>query len=145
MTFLDSPISAPHAARTIARPPLLRIYGLQFVVLMLVSVGIFPFDWVEAYSAFAGGMIAIAPNAYFARQAFRYSGALYAREVSRSFYRGEVGKYLTTVLLFAGVFAALSPLNVLVLFLAYLAALMLNTLLVAYYGRADRQFKRVNA
>lgn len=135
MTLADLQISTPCAARKIARPPLLKIYGLQCVALVLVSITLFPFDWVEAYSALTGGLISIAPNAYFARQAFRYSGALYAREVSRSFYRGEAGKYLTTLALFASVFAALSPLNVLVLFLAYLATLLLNTLLIAYYGR----------
>lgn len=146
MTLIETHISAPHAARTIARPPLLKIYGLQLLLLVMASLAIlFPFDWVEAYSVFTGGLISIAPNAYFARQAFRFSGALYAREVSQAFYRGEAGKYITTVLLFAGVFAALSPLNVLFLFLAYLAALLLNTLLVAFYGRVEKQGQRRTA
>lgn len=146
MTVVDTYISAPHAARKIARPPLVKIYGTQLLLLVLASTAVFfPFDWVDAYSFLIGGLIAIGPNAYFARQAFRYSGALYAREVNQAFYRGEVGKYLTTLLLFSGVFAALSPLNVLVLFLAYLAALLLNTLLVAYYGRVENKFERQNA
>lgn len=140
MTIVATPSSAPYAARRIARPPLLKIFAIQCVVLVLATITVFfPFDWVEAYSAFVGGLISIVPNAYFARQAFRYSGALYAREVNQAFYRGEVGKYATTVILFAVVFAALSPLNVLFLFLAYLAALLLNILLVAYFGWVDKQ------
>lgn len=146
MTLVETHISAPYAAHTIARPPLFKIYALQLLLLVMASVAVlFPFDWVEAYSVFAGGLISIGPNAYFARQAFRYSGALYAREISQSFYRGEAGKYITTVALFAGVFAALSPLNVLFLFLAYLAALLLNTLLVAFYGRVEKQRERRTA
>lgn len=146
MTFVVIPSSAPYAARRIARPPLFKIFAIQLAVLLAATITIFfPFDWVDAYSALAGGLISIVPNAYFARQAFRYSGALYAREVNQAFYRGEVGKYLTTVILFAVVFAALSPLNVLFLFLAYLAALLLNILLVAYYGWVDRQLLRRNA
>lgn len=115
---------------------MLKIYGLQCVALVLFSIAVFPFDWVAAYSALAGGLISIVPNAYFARQAFRYSGARRAREISQAFYRGEMGKYLSTAVLFAGVFAGLSPLNVLVLFLAYLVIMLLNTLLVARFGRA---------
>merc|ERR1712000_82232 len=40
---------------------------------------------VAAYSLLIGGLISVLPNAYFARQAFRYAGAAYAREVTRAF------------------------------------------------------------
>jgi ATP synthase protein I len=84
-------------------------------------------------------MISVVPNAYFARQVFRYAGAAFAREVARSFYRGESGKFVTTVLLFAATFALVQPLQVFVLFLAYLAVMLLNAVLLARYGLASNK------
>ncbi len=87
-----------------------------------------------AYSAVIGGMISVVPNAYFARQVFRYTGAAFAREVARSFYRGESGKFVTTVMLFAATFALVQPLQVFVLFLAYLIVMLLNAVILARYA-----------
>ncbi|MDF2446827.1 MAG: synthase chain [Moraxellaceae bacterium] len=69
---------------------------------------------VSTGAAMATGMgagIAVAGNAYFALQAFRHAGAQQATDVVRSFYRGEAGKFVITVLLFAAVFAGVKPLQ----------------------------------
>lgn len=59
-----------------------------------------------------GAGIAIVGSLYFALQAFRHAGAREASQIVRSFYKGEAGKFVITVLLFAAVFAWVRPLQV---------------------------------
>lgn len=58
-----------------------------------------------------GAGIAIAGSLYFALQAFRHAGARQAPQIVRSFYKGEAGKFVITVLLFAAVFVGVRPLQ----------------------------------
>ena len=119
----------------LAKPPLLLAFIIQCVVLVLGSLGLLLVGPVTAYSVFFGGLIFIVPNSYFARWAFRYSGARAANEIARSFYRGEAGKFLLTVLFFAGVFFLVTPLEVAALFFAYLVMMMLNGFLASRLSR----------
>ncbi|MES2917879.1 MAG: ATP synthase subunit I [Pseudomonadota bacterium] len=64
-----------------------------------------------ALAAGLGAGIAIAGSLYFALQAFRHAGARQAPQVVHSFYKGEAGKFVITVLLFAAVFAGVKPLQ----------------------------------
>jgi ATP synthase protein I len=59
-----------------------------------------------------GAGIAIAGSLYFALQAFRHAGARQAPQIVRSFYKGEAGKFIITVLLFAAVLIGIKPLQV---------------------------------
>ncbi|WP_420496973.1 ATP synthase subunit I [Spongiibacter nanhainus] len=115
------------------RPPLLKIYGVQCVLVILASVMALPSGRDNALSLLIGGLISVVPNAYFARQAFRYAGAAHARKVASSFYRGEAGKYAVTLAGFATVFAFYETLNEFILLAAYLVMLLLNILLVAVW------------
>ncbi|WP_269621096.1 ATP synthase subunit I [Zhongshania sp. BJYM1] len=124
----------PRAVHKVPTPPILKIYGFQCALVLLASVMLIPLDKVTAYSAVIGGMISVVPNAYFARQVFRYAGAAFAREVTRSFYRGESGKFVTTVAMFAATFALVQPLQVFVLFIAYLIVMLLNAVILARYA-----------
>lgn len=124
----------PRAAHKISTPPILKIYGFQCALVLLASAILFPLDKVTAYSAVIGGMISVVPNAYFARQVFRYTGAAFAREVARSFYRGESGKFVSTLALFAATFALVQPLQVFVLFMTYLSVMLLNAVILARYA-----------
>lgn len=113
------------------KPPLLKIYGLQCTVLLVASGFTYSINGVVAKSLLIGGLISVLPNAYFARQVFKYAGAAYAREVNQSFYRAEAGKFIATVGLFAATFAMVRPLSAVAVFSAYLVGMLLNTLLVA--------------
>lgn len=75
-----------------------------------------------AQSVLAGGLISALSNSYFAVQAFRYQGADNADKVVRSFLKGEIGKILIAVLLFALSFNFLENLNVVALFSGFLFA-----------------------
>lgn len=135
MTAANQQRKISPAPPSISRPPLLKIYALQCVLVLFASAVALFLNTVDAYSIFIGGVISIVPNAYFARQVFRYAGAIYAQQVARSFYRGETGKFLTTLALFTGTFVLVKPLNVFALFMAYLSIMMLNAFLIAYYGQ----------
>lgn len=113
------------------KPSFARVFLTQLIALIIMSVLLSLRGSVEAYSALVGGLISIGPNWYFARWAFKYSGARAAGLVAGSFYRGEAGKFVFTVVLFAAVFAWLRPLNVMVLFLAYIFMMALNWMLVS--------------
>lgn len=58
-----------------------------------------------ALSVGLGCGIAITGSVYFALQAFRHAGATQALQIVQGFYKGEAGKFVITVLLFAAVFA----------------------------------------
>ena len=79
-------------------------------------------DAAVARSVFAGGLISALSNGYFAVQAFRYQGAENADKVVRSFLKGEIGKIVIAILLFALSFNYLEDLNVVALFAGFLFA-----------------------
>ncbi|MGB0956400.1 MAG: ATP synthase subunit I [Panacagrimonas sp.] len=62
--------------------------------------------WIVAHStaglaALYGGMVAIVPTAYFAFRVYLRRNSDAPRDVVGSFYRGEIGKFALTALLFA--------------------------------------------
>jgi ATP synthase protein I len=117
----------------ISRPPLLKVYGAQLAFLLLFSaLFLLAYDQVLGYSLLAGGLTSFVPNAYFARHAFRYTGAQSAAAVAASFYRGEAGKFLMTVVMFASIFLALRPIVAWAVFVAYGAMWLLNIVSAAY-------------
>jgi ATP synthase protein I len=104
---------------TIKAPPVGRIAITQLIVLLVAVVAITPVDVTAAYSILIGGVIQIGPHAYFTRQAFRYLGARQAPEILRAIKKGETGKLLLTVVMFALVFSFIKPLHLPGLFLSY--------------------------
>lgn len=73
-----------------------------------------------AFSALLGGLISALPNSYFALHAFRYQGARNADKIVKSFVRGELGKIIITVVLFALSFALITSLNEIALILGFI-------------------------
>ena len=89
---------------------------------LLAATFLWTTDAAIARSVFAGGLISALSNSYFAVQAFRYQGADNADKVVRSFLKGEIGKIVIAVLLFALSFNFLEGLNVVALFSGFLFA-----------------------
>lgn len=123
----------PARGAQLKKLPLKQVFFTQVLLLLFVSAGTALLDILAAKSMLLGGWIAIAPNAYFAYWAFRYTGAQAASEVAQSFYRGEAGKFLQTTVLFAGVFAWVKPLDVVILFLSFIFMMALNWMLALRY------------
>ncbi len=114
------------AGAEIARPPVHRITLAQTAVLVLLCLLLLAFDEVRAYSALCGGLIAILPQAWFARLAFRHRGARQARNIAHITYAGEVGKFVLSVAGFMLVFATVRPIDGLAVFAGYLAMLAIQ-------------------
>ncbi|MCY1265447.1 F0F1 ATP synthase subunit I [compost metagenome] len=109
------------------RIPAFRLLLVQLVVLLIgAAVLWFARGSVAGYSGLLGGLIAWLPNVYFARKAFRYSGARSAQLIVRSFYAGEAGKLILTAVLFALVFVGVPQLEPKALFGIYLLALLVS-------------------
>lgn len=110
----------------IKRPPIHRVSLTQVAVLALMCLLLAIDDLVRAYSLLSGGLIAILPQAYFAARVFRRTGAQSAQAIARASYSGEVGKFALTAAGFAVVFAAVSPIEGLTVFIGYLIMLAIQ-------------------
>jgi ATP synthase protein I len=107
---------------------------MQAVILLLVSGAVSWFDVIAAYSVLLGGLISVVPSYYFARHAFRFRGARFARHITRAFYVGAAGKFMLTAVAFALVFATVKPLNAAVLLMAYLGTTLGHWAIAARIG-----------
>ena len=98
-----------------------RILIWQLFLAVFTAVVLLPlFDLVAAYSALAGGMISVCANAFFATRLFSNSGSWQKDHLAASVYRGVIGKFLLTTVMFILAVVLLKPLNVAALFAAYL-------------------------
>ena len=111
----------------IARPKFAKVFLFETVILLAVTALIgWLIDEVVAVSVLLGGFTALIPQMYFTFQAFRFSGAKAARQVSQAFYRGQAGKFMLNLLLFALVFSLFEKVDVLALFAGYILILLGN-------------------
>jgi ATP synthase protein I len=86
--------------------------GLQSLLAIFVALGIFLLmGGLYAYSYLAGASAAIVPSIYMAWRVFGHAGTRAAKEVVRSFYRGEAGKLVLTALILAMMFIVIKPLS----------------------------------
>lgn len=127
----------------IGRPRVYTAPVIQTLVLLFTAGGLAIFDRQAALAALAGGLIAVIPTLYFTWYAFRYRGARSANLIVRAFGRGESGKFIQTLLGFAGVFVFMPQVDVTVLFGVYIAMLLLHAVVTAgalqlYYRKAGR-------
>lgn len=110
----------------IKRPPVYRITLVQLAVIAILYASLFFVNKVLASSVLWGGLIATLPQAYFAAQVFRRSGARSAQAVARASYKGVVGKFVFSAAGFAAVFTTLRPIDGLGVFAGYIALLVIQ-------------------
>ena len=79
-----------------------------------------------AYSVLLGGLIQIIPQAWFARQAFRYAGARRVQSIVSAMYWGETGKVVLSAVLFTATFLLVSPLSVGALFSSFVTMILVQ-------------------
>lgn len=113
----------------IPTPPVYRITLVQTVVLAVVAAVLWLAWPAGAAALFLGGMIEALPRLYFGIYAFRFTGARQTRQVVASFRRGEAGKFVLVVLMFAGLFAFNRSIAPAAVFLGYLASWLLGMML----------------
>jgi ATP synthase protein I len=102
-------------------PPVYKVIVAQLAITVFIAIIslLFP-GTTMAYSVLLGGLISALPNSYFALHAFRYQGARNADRVVKSFIKGELGKILITMVLFALSFTLITNLNALALMLGFI-------------------------
>lgn len=125
----------------IARPSIYRITLIQLAVLVCAGAALLAHHETVAVSWVAGGLAAILPQAYFARLAFRHSGATSARDIARSSYAGQVGKFMLSAAGFAVIFATVKPVSGFTVFVAYLAMLVIQ-IIGSWLLLAGNRFKQ---
>ena len=113
---------------------LLKLLIAQLTIIIAVVTVIYSFDVVAGYSALLGGIVFLIPNFYFALHAFRHSDESMSATFLRNFYKGEVGKFLLSLVSFSLMFTLISPINGSVLFLSYLALTLVQWVLLMKLG-----------
>jgi ATP synthase protein I len=98
-----------------------KILGYQILIILIVTAGFAFKDGQQGLSAVLGGTAAFVPNLYFSLWIQRSAGQE-ARKIVNSFYVGESGKLLLTVVLFVIIFQV-SNIQILPLLVSYIAAL----------------------
>ena len=108
----------------------------QLVLTLAISIALFFFDVVKAYSALTGGLIATIASAWFAYKVFRVSPESAAHTMLASAYMGEVYKIILTGALFICVFVLIKPISAAVLLVTYFVIHMTPATVSALRDRA---------
>jgi ATP synthase protein I len=107
---ISKPLSAS-AIISAKKKAVFRFLYLQIFLIFFVSLGIFYVSGgLYGYSFLLGAMTSILPSVYMAWRIFGYKGTRPAKDVVRSFYRGEAGKLAMTAVLLSLVFLLIKPL-----------------------------------
>lgn len=113
--------------------PLLRASAWHLAAWFVVVAVLCSVDVHRALSVLLGATIAIVPAAVMARAVFRFRNRIAPRDYARAVYRGELGKFLVTIVLFAAVFAGLQWVEPAGLLLAFVVGMVVQWLMAARY------------
>ena len=115
---------------TISLPAINKVALYQLALLLPASAALLGWNKVTAYSVLLGGLIQIFPQAWFARQAFRFAGARRVQSIVGAMYWGETGKVVLSAVLFTATFLMVSPLSVGALFSSFVIMILVQWFLV---------------
>ncbi|AWX99030.1 F0F1 ATP synthase assembly protein I [Marinomonas primoryensis] len=120
----NKPLSAS-AIISARKKAVFRFLLLQLFLTLFVSLGIFYIaGCLYGYSFILGASTSLIPSVYMAWRIFGYKGTRQAKEVVRSFYRGESGKLVLTAVLVSLVFLLIKPLAAEVFFAGFCFAIL---------------------
>ena len=109
----------------ISKPDTRPLFIIETIIVSaVVAVFLFLNQTVFAKSITVGFLCFLLPAIFFTLRVWRYTGAKYTKQVARSFYIAEAGKYSLTVVCFVISFKLAQPLDVLMLFFSYTMFLM---------------------
>lgn len=95
---------------------------LQLGVTVLLSTAVLVFGTPYAVSVLLGGLICLVGNAVFIWRFFRRGNTQSARDLLNDAYQGAFSRMLLTTLLFVIVLTAFDELEILLLFVGFIAA-----------------------
>lgn len=123
----------PQAPLLVDPWPLLKASALHLLAWSGLAAMLFVVEPALSWSTGAGAAIAILPGALVAWRVFRFRKGVAPRDYARAVYRGELGKFLLTMVLFALVFTGPQSLSMPVLFVVFLVAMLVQWGLAARY------------
>lgn len=104
------------------------IVASQSLATLVASVLLlFWLGWIEAFSAFLGGVVCVIPNAYFAHR-IRRSAQSDPMAMTIRLFTGEVAKWILSALLFLFIFTKVEEVNGIFLFGSFLVLQSFNLL-----------------
>ena len=99
----------------------------EIIAAVMIVVVLVLLNQVEVAKSVVIGFICFSlPSSFFTLRVWQYTGAKYAKQVARSFYIAETGKYSLTIVCFALSFKLAQPFNVAVIFISYIIFLVLH-------------------
>lgn len=104
---------------SIPRPPVHRIALFQLAIVLPLALALAAINTVTALSVLTGALIQIGPQAWFSRQAYKYTGARQVRMIVQEMYKAEAGKMVLIAALFITVFVVAPQLNFLLVFCSF--------------------------
>ena len=123
-------------------PPVYKVTIAQLAATVFIAViSLLISGIILAYSVLLGGLISAVPNSYFVVHAYRYQGARNSQNVVKGFIRGELGKIVMTVVLFALSFTLITSLNELVLILGFTLIHFVGVLMSGFISYSPTQNK----
>lgn len=117
--------------------PLLRASLLHLLAWLLLAAAVLVVGLVTAKSVLIGAVIAILPGVLMLRGVFRFRKAVAPQDFVRAVFRGELNKFLLTIVLFALAFSLGGALQVGVLFAVFLIAMTVQWVLAARHLLKD--------
>ena len=117
-------------------PVLLTLVWQSFVTVLLAGIAYGVGGFVAAYSALAGGLATVLPNAFLAARLLAPSLRYDAARLLRSAWLGEIGKIVLTVAVFAAVFVAVKPLSAPALLGTFIVTQLVTLVIVFVDARA---------
>lgn len=117
------------------KDPLKRVLGYvvpQLILTVVLSVSLLFISVIAAYSALAGGFIAIITSTWFALKVFTARRTNEPAVELRSFYWAEINKIVLTGAMFVAVFVLIKPVNgaalLAVYFLVYITPVVVDVI-----------------
>lgn len=122
-------------------PAIGKFMAVQSVIAIFLAIILWQWDKEAGLAVFFGSAIFLIPNAYFAWQALRYSGAAKARQVARSIYKGQTAKFLLTAIMFAMLFKVVKPALIWVVFVSYALNAVIHVVATSMALKKANEFK----
>lgn len=115
-----------------------QIVFAQFILSLVLAVFGLAVNWEVSYSLFFGGLTSAVPSAFMAFRTRR--GTVHPDLALKQMVRGEIGKHLLTIAMFALVFFLVKPLAVAYFFAALVLGMVCNLFVpLAYAMRAQKE------
>ena len=122
----------------ITPPPYLQVTFWQLVLVFFVIIAAFLWQKDFVTEILYGALIFIVPNTYFAWQAFRFNGAAKAKKTTQSMYKGQAGKFVLTLVMFAMVFGLSRPQYPWIVLASYSVNIIVHLLLAPVIFRQSK-------